>query len=75
MNTQTITIEVDSQLAAAYNGVSDEQRRKINALLGLRLDEAMRSSRNLEEIMSDMSRRASERGLTPEILDELLKEI
>jgi hypothetical protein len=74
MTTQTITIEVDPQVAAVYNAASLEQRRKYDALLSLRLEEAVGSARSLEEIMGDMSRRAQERGLTPEILNELLRD-
>ena len=72
MNRQTITIEVDLEAARAYNSVSAEQRRKIDALLSLRLDEVVRGERSLQELMSEVSRRAQARGLTPDQLEQLL---
>ena len=41
MAIQTITIEVDAETAEAYNTTSAERRRKLNALLGLKLSEMM----------------------------------
>ena len=51
-----------------------EEQRKLDVLLSLRLTETTRNDRSLEEIMSDISREAQERGLTPEILESLLNE-
>jgi hypothetical protein len=36
--------------------------------------DALRPSASLEQIMDEMSRNAQERGLTPEILQEILDE-
>lgn len=74
MATQTITIRVSSEAAHAYNTATAEQQRKLEALLSLKLTEVTRSSRSLEEIMNEMSQKAQERGLTPEILEALLNE-
>ena len=74
METQRITIEVNADVARAYNSVSDEQRSKINALLSLKLSEAVQSNRSLEETMSQLSRGAKKRGLTKDILDNILQE-
>ncbi len=74
MAIQTITIEVDAETAEAYNTTSAERRRKLNALLGLKLSEMMLSARALEDVMRDMSDKAQHRGLTPEILDQILRE-
>jgi len=74
MNVQRITIEVEAKTAQKYYTATAEQRRKLNALLSLRLDEIVRSARPLEEVMSEMSRRAQARGLTSEILDQILQE-
>ena len=49
-------------------------RRKLNALLSLKLTEVLRSDPTLEEIMSAMSRNAQERGLTEEILEQILRD-
>jgi len=74
MNTQTITIEVNEAAARIYQSASLEERRKIDALLSLKLSELVESARPLQTVMSDLSRRAQERGLTPEILEQLLED-
>ncbi len=74
METERITIEVDAQAANAYQAASEEERRKIDALLSLQLDEVIRPDVSLKEVMREMSREAQERGLTPEILKDILSE-
>lgn len=74
MNTQTITIEVNATAARIYQSASAEDRRKIGALLSLKLFELMTSARPLETVMHELSQRAQERGLTPEILEHLLED-
>lgn len=71
MATKEISIRVSDQAAEAYRAASPDKRRKLDALLSMRLTEAVRS---LEEVMSEMSRRAQERGLTPERLQEILND-
>jgi hypothetical protein len=74
MSVESITIQVDTEAARAYRTKSTEERRKIDLLLELRLMDALRPSASLEQIMDEMSRNAQERGLTPEILQEILDE-
>jgi hypothetical protein len=74
METQTITIRVSPEAARVYKTATAEQQRKLEVLLSLKLTEMARSARPLEEIMSEMSRKAQARGLTPEILEALLNE-
>jgi hypothetical protein len=74
MKTKTITIRVSSEAASAYEIAPAEQRRKLDALLSLKLAEVTRAKRPLEVIISEMSRKAQERGLTPEILESILNE-
>lgn len=74
MAAEEITIRVDSQSANAYRAASDGDRRKLDLLLSLRLREATDTSASLTEIMREISNRARERGLTPEILRSLLDE-
>lgn len=69
-----ITIRVNAEVARIFETVSEEQRRKMEALLSLRLSELTRSKRTLEEVMSEISQNAQARGLTPEILDAILNE-
>ena len=77
METKTISLRVSADVADAYESASAEEKRKLAALLSSRLREAVRHrkrGRSLEEIMDEMSRRAQERGLTREKMDEILSE-
>jgi len=72
MQTKTIAIRVNAEVARIFEAASEEERRKLEALLSLKLSDATRKKRPLEEVMSEMSRNAQSRGLTPEILDSIL---
>ena len=74
MDTKNITIRVNAEVARIFETASEEQRRKMEALLSLKLSDATRNKRTLEEVMSEISQNAQARGLTPEILDSLLNE-
>jgi len=74
MQTQQITIHVTPEAAGVYESASDEERRKLDALLSLRLTEAQQTSRPIEEIMCDATAEAREHGLTEDILNEILRE-
>lgn len=67
-----VTIKVDEETARAYRAASDEDRRKIDALLGLKLRHLTRSQTSIKTYMDEVSRRAQQRGLTPEKLESLL---
>ena len=74
METKTITIRVNAEVARMFEAASEEHRRKLEALLSLKLSDATRRKRSLEEVMTEISRNAQARGLTPEILDSILNE-
>ena len=67
-----ITVSVDPDLAAVYRSASDDERRKLDLLINLRLREATESKTSLHTIMEEISREAQHRGLTPEILQSIL---
>ena len=70
----SITIPLDPQTARAYDSAAPEEKRKMQALLGLWLRElANGENRSLQQVLDEAGRKAKERGLTPEILDSLLK--
>jgi predicted amino acid racemase len=74
MPNPTITIPLDPQTARAYDSASPEEKRKIQALLSLRLRElASGAYPSLQEVLDKVGRKAQARGLTQEILDSLLK--
>ena len=70
-----ISIEVDADSARAFSEASVQERRKLQLLLNLRLRELMAGpTRPLKEIMDEIGAEAEARGLTPEILDSLLRD-
>jgi hypothetical protein len=71
---QTISIQVSPAAAKAYHNASAPERKKMELLLSLRLLEVSRSRKPLEAVMREISRSAQERGLTPDLLDDLLKD-
>jgi hypothetical protein len=74
MANSTITIPLDPQTARAYNSAAPEEKRKIQALLSLWLRElASGEYPPLQQVLDEVGRKAKSRGLTPEILDSLLK--
>ena len=68
MNDDQITVSVDSAVADAYRAASDEERRKLDLLVNLRLRDATRSEASLAQIMREIGSNAAQRGLTPEML-------
>jgi hypothetical protein len=74
MAIRTITIPLDPQTARAYDSAAPEDQRKIQALLSLWIRElAAGENISLQQILNDAGNKAKARGLTPEILDSLLK--
>jgi hypothetical protein len=74
MANPTITIPLDPQTAQAYDSATPEEKRKIQALLGLWVRElAAGELPSLQQVLNEVGRRAKDRGLTPEMLDSLLK--
>ena len=75
MATETITIRVDGDAAKAYQTAPPNQQRKMEALLSLWLEDvATAEPATLKRMMTDLSKKARARGLTPELLDNLLRE-
>ena len=70
----TISIHVSPEAAQAFFAASTEERRKIELLLSLRLLEVTRPQKPLSQVMREISRTAQARGLTSEMLDDLLEE-
>ena len=74
MEIKTIRIQVTPEAAQAYEGASQEDQRKLDALLSLKLSEVGRKKRPLEVIMKEIGRKAQERGMMPEVLESILNE-
>jgi hypothetical protein len=70
-----IPIPVDAETARVYHEASAENQKKIQLLLRLRLRElAELPSGSLAELMDEIGTKAEARGLTPEILESLLRD-
>lgn len=73
MTSSNITIQVDEETAKAFTTASDEQRRKMELLLRLRLQDLTGGAkRSLKSVMDEIGGQAQERGLTQESLESLL---
>jgi hypothetical protein len=74
MANPSITIPLDPQTARVYDSASPEEKRKIQALLSLWLRElAATDYPSLQQVLDEVGNKAKARGLTPEMLDSLLK--
>ncbi|MEA5575981.1 hypothetical protein [Anabaena sp. UHCC 0451] len=75
MENQTISIPVDVATAQAYTKSSEEEQKKIQLLLGLRIRELLdKPSVSLNQLMDEIGAKTEARGLTPEILEYLLND-
>ncbi|RMG42111.1 MAG: hypothetical protein D6732_01600 [Methanobacteriota archaeon] len=74
--TEEITISVDAEAAKVYRLASSEDKQKIQLLFSIWLKEMMREKKpaSLKKLMDQISQKAQKRGLTPEILEEILRE-
>lgn len=67
-----VNIPLDNETARIYEKAPQADKKKMQILLSLWLREFEKPSVSLDELMDDISRKAQERGLTPEILDSIL---
>ena len=75
MGTANITIEVDETAARAFAETSPGERQKLQLLLSLRLQDLTdKPGGTLQSVMDETGRAAESRGLTPEVLETLLRD-
>jgi len=67
---KTININVDDNIADKFERLSKKEKENVSNLL----KEIMEDSRSLKEVMEDMGKYAKKQGLTPEMLDDILKD-
>ncbi|MFN5725238.1 MAG: hypothetical protein ACK48D_00555 [Pseudanabaena sp.] len=70
---ETISIEVDAEVARNYQTSNLIERQKMQIILNGCLKQIM-NSRSLDEIILDMQAQAKRNGLTQEILNEILSD-
>jgi hypothetical protein len=70
----TSTVRLDPQTARVSDSAEPEQKRKSQALLSLWLRQLAGSEYpSLQQILDEFGQKAKARGLTPEMLDSILK--
>lgn len=75
MLTETITLQVESDVARFYNDAPQNDKQKMQALFGRWLKQyAEADVDSLKQVMDAMSLNSQSRGLTPEILESLLSD-
>lgn len=67
---KTITLELSDPAAEKLERMSPAERKAVSEAL----DRIISNRRSLEEIMREASEQARKNGLTPEILEELLRD-
>lgn len=72
---EEITIRIDSEAARAFKTAAPELQKKIQLLFSAWLIEITSKNRtSLKLLMDEISEKAQDRGLTPEILETILRE-
>ena len=74
MDMKTIQIRVSSEIAEMFAAASEQEKRKIEALISLKLGDLTKPKRSLEEVMDSMGQYAQAQDLTPEILESILND-
>lgn len=74
METEQITIRVGTKAAKAYNSIPTENKRKLEAILTLKIIEATKTTESLQFIVNEIRKKSKARGLTPDILKSILDE-
>jgi CTP synthase (UTP-ammonia lyase) len=68
---ETISIEVEPEIARAYQNSNSIERQKIQMIFNIWFKQIM-NTQSLEAIIQEMQAQAQANGLTQEILDEIL---
>jgi len=74
MDKPSIVIPADAEMLRAYEAATPEERCRMQAMLRLWLRElAAAEPRSLEQIMDEVAAKAKAQGMTPEVLESILK--
>jgi hypothetical protein len=73
MATTTITVDVDPETAEAYAAATEQEKLKLKLLLRLGLRHRRDDPRTLFQVMDDIGAQAEANGMTPEILESILR--
>ena len=70
---ETITIEVEPEIARVYEAFKPQSQQQFQALMTSILKRSLEEE-SLEDIVADLRDEAESNGLTPEILEQLLED-
>jgi hypothetical protein len=70
---ETITIQVDNEVAKLYQSAKIEEQKKVSNLIKLFFQPEL-AKKSLSQVMAEIADQAEKKGLTPEILEEILNE-
>jgi len=73
MESETLTLQIDADLAQAYQAASAKEQSKLQLLLNLWLRDLYTQSTSLKSLLDELSEKAEGRGLTAKKLEELLR--
>ena len=68
---ETISIQVEPQIAQAYRAFAPQRQKQVQMLMSLILRRSLEQD-SLEKTVADLRDEAEANGITPEILEELL---
>jgi hypothetical protein len=75
MTVATIRVQIDDRAAQLFAMVSADRRAQLSLLIGDLIEQfAVSTPAALLTLMDEMSREASQNGMTPEILDAILND-
>ncbi|AFZ56668.1 hypothetical protein H6G54_00205 [Anabaena cylindrica FACHB-243] len=69
---ETIAIQVDAEIAKAYQEAEPQKQQKIQTIVNDLL-KLIIQDKSLDDIIQEMQEQAKDRGLPQEILDEILQ--
>ncbi len=70
---ETITINVDSEVARAYREAEVNKQQQLSTMIKLFFQPDL-ANKTLSQVMAEIADKAEKRGLTPEILQSILED-
>ncbi len=71
---EEITLHVTPEAARMFRDLTREEQLRLETMVSLQLLGKLQPRRPLDDVIADMSRNAQERGLTPELLEDILRD-
>ncbi len=66
------TVELSDELASRIQSLNEFEREELNRMISVWL--GIKKPRHILEVMDEIAKHAKEQGMTPQILEELLKD-